>query len=95
MVQIGNVPEINQVKDVLRELQNNGLISDWELPYENILTRLDAAYFYLSLAPSAKEENVWTALSETPNFQHAPNEDKKLSQLDWEITFKKDAENNS
>jgi len=38
MTQIGNVSEIISVKKTLEELKNDGLIENWELPYEEILT---------------------------------------------------------
>ena len=43
-----NVPEIQQIKNKLEELQDRATIANWELPYENILTRLDAATFFMT-----------------------------------------------
>ena len=59
MVQIGNVPEIKAVKKHLEELKEKGLVSEWELPYENILTRLTAAIFFLTPKDDSKLEEIW------------------------------------
>ena len=48
MAQIGNVKEIHEVKNVLMEMTEEGLLQCWELPYENILTRREAAIFFLT-----------------------------------------------
>ncbi len=54
MAQIGNVPEINLVKEHLDKLKSAGFINEWELPYENLLTRLTAAIFFLTPADEKK-----------------------------------------
>jgi hypothetical protein len=46
MAKIGNVPEIRNVKQQLENLKTKGLLKEWEIPYENILTRLTAAVFF-------------------------------------------------
>jgi hypothetical protein len=89
MVQIGNVPEINAVKNELEELKQAGLIAMWELPYENILTRLTAAIFFITPTDNTNLPQVWSKLSERAMFTYRPNEEKKLSQLDWRVEFNK------
>ena len=63
MVQIGQVEEIVAVKELLQKCQDEGLIASWELPYENLLTRLSAAIFYMgldeaSLLPEVKQKFI-------------------------------------
>lgn len=92
MVQIGNVPEIKAVKKHLDELRKKGYIAEWELPYENILTRLTAAIFFLTPADDSKLEVIWKELEVHKMLQYRLNEDKKLSQLAWRVEFNKDFE---
>lgn len=83
-----HVPEIIEVKENFDELKKQGLIKDWELPYENLLTRRTAAIFFLS--PSDQEDdldNVWNELSKYDNFSYRINDEKKLSELLYRITF--------
>jgi len=89
MVQIGNVPEINTVKEHLEELKTKGLIKEWELPYENILTRLTAAIFFISPNDESKLQQIWIELEKHKMLQYRPNEEKKLSQLAWRVEFNK------
>jgi hypothetical protein len=42
-----HVPEIIEVKDLLQSLKSNNDLKDWELPYENLLTRRSAAIFFV------------------------------------------------
>lgn len=82
-----NIPEINEVKSVLLKLKADGYIGDWELPYENLLTRRSAAIFFLTPSPEKHEEKIWSELGEFENFSVRLNTEKKLSQLKWRITF--------
>ena len=91
MAQVGNVLEINEVKDKLETLKHQGLISAWELPYENILTRLTAAVFFVS-ADEANTEKAWEELAQFPRMHYQKNEDKTLSALPWRVEFNKDFE---
>ncbi|MBD3374650.1 hypothetical protein GF406_06405 [candidate division KSB1 bacterium] len=87
-----NVPEINQVKSHLDELQTRGLVKEWELPYENILTRLTAAIFFIRPTEESKLDSIWKELSKHSRFISKPNDEKKLSQLPWRVEFNKDFE---
>lgn len=89
MIQIGNVPEINAVKNHFDALQSNGVVQAWELPYEHILTRLTAAIFFFSPRNEAQLDEIWTELGRHPMFTYRKNEEKKLSQLDWRVEFNK------
>lgn len=92
MVQIGNVPEIIEVKDKLSELKEKGVIKQWELPYENLLTRRDAAIFFLTPAGENNLEEVWGELGKIPKFTYRENTERKLSQLQWRVEFNKEDE---
>lgn len=87
MAAIGNIPEIIEVKQQLEELKSKGLIRDWELPYENLLTRLSAAIFFVE--PNADDEmkEAWAALEKIPAMRYRPNEEKKLSEMKWRVEF--------
>lgn len=87
MVQIMNVPEIVKVKKHLAELKDKGLVKEWELPYENLLTRLSAAIFFVTPAGDEQMKVIIDALKEYPHFNYRENTEKKLSQLMYRITF--------
>ena len=87
MVQIGNVPQIIEMKHKLEILKEKNLIAHWELPYENLLTRLDAAIFFLSPKEAVDLSKIWEALNDTPGFEYKENCEKLLSQLPWQVTF--------
>ncbi|SHH71990.1 hypothetical protein SAMN04488109_4947 [Chryseolinea serpens] len=85
-MEIGNVSEINEVKAALAALQQRGLVLEWSLPYENLLTRLTAAIFYVSLDEEGPEE-VWKTLQQFPRFACLQNETRQLSALPWRVEF--------
>ena len=87
MAQIGNVPEIIKVKNHLEQLKEKGLVKEWELPYENLLTRVSAAIFFLTPASEDKLTLITEELQSYPNFACRENTEKKLSQLSYRITF--------
>ncbi|MCP4217871.1 MAG: hypothetical protein GY765_24730, partial [bacterium] len=77
--------------------KEKGLVKEWELPYENILTRLTAAIFFLAPADESKLEEIWKELSKFPQpdadrLTYRLNEEKKLSQLEWRVEFNKNFE---
>lgn len=92
MAQVGNVPEINAVKQHLDQLKNKGLVKDWELPYENVLTRLTAAVFFLTPVGDSTLDEIWKELSKYPRLVYRRNEEQKLSKLEWRVEFNKDFE---
>jgi len=83
------VPEIYEVKKHLDELKDNGLITEWQLPYENILTRLTAAIFFLTPSDESKLDEIWKELDKHPMLQYRLNEERKLSDLEWRVEFNK------
>jgi hypothetical protein len=89
MAQIGNSPDIRSVKQHLGELKEKGLIQEWELPYENLLTRLTAAIFFLTPAKESAIGEIWKELGTHEMLQYRPNEEKKLSRLEWRVEFNK------
>jgi hypothetical protein len=89
MIVIGNVPEINEVKERLDFFVLTGLIDKWELLHEPLLTRRTAAVFFLSFSDEAKADVVWTELSSFPMLSYSRNDDRELSALDWRVEFSK------
>jgi hypothetical protein len=89
MTQIANVPEIKAVKKHLEILNQKGLVKEWEIPYENILTRLTAAIFFLTPSEEERLPEIWKELEEHKMLKYRLNEEKKLSQLMWRVEFNK------
>jgi len=83
------VKDINDVKAQLNNLQSQGTISAWALPYENLLTRLSAAIFFISVDEPVDEslEAVRAVLGSFPHYGVRPNAEKRLSDLPFRITF--------
>lgn len=89
MAQIGNIPEIKKVKENLEKMRRSGLIKTWELPYENLLTRLSAAIFFITANSNEKLPEIWEQLSKYEGFKYEENDKKSLSNLDYRIEFNK------
>lgn len=87
MVQIGNIPEIIEVKECLQKLQEEGLIEKWELPYENLLTRRNAAIFFLTPSSQDKLDGIWDRLREIEDCEYKQNAEQLLSKLAWQVQF--------
>jgi hypothetical protein len=87
MGRLGNVPEIKAVKEHLEALTQAGLIASWELPYENLLTRLSAAIFFFTLTSPDHLEEVQAELSRHQQLSCRTNVEKTLSELDWRADF--------
>lgn len=92
MAQLGNVPEIKAVKKQLEELKEKGLVKEWELPYENLLTRLSAAIFFITPVNDDVLTTIWKELGANEALQYRSNDEKKLSQLSWRVEFNKVAD---
>ena len=88
MTKIGTVPQIIAVKEQLDRLQQQDLIRAWELPYEELLTRLSAAVFFLTPAPGSDPGRIAEALAVDKKPVWRPNAEKMLSQLEWRLEFK-------
>jgi hypothetical protein len=83
------IPEITEVKEHLEFLKKNGLIADWVLPYESILTRRSAAIFFVDLHHNAPAD-LWMEFEKYDNFSKRLNTEKKISQLEYRVTFNKE-----
>ena len=81
-----HVPEIIEVKDHLEKLEKNSMIEAWELPYENLLTRRSAAIFFVT-PKKGKQPEIWKELANYDDFSFRENIEKKLSDLEFRITF--------
>ena len=84
------VPEIIEVKDHLETMRSNGLIKEWELPYENLLTRRSAAIFFFTPAESNVMDGILSDLSKFEHFSYRTNKEMKLSKLAYRVTFNKE-----
>ncbi|QXV63857.1 hypothetical protein INP83_12150 [Mucilaginibacter sp. 21P] len=80
------VPKIIELKKDLENLKLDGLVADWEIPFENLLTRLSAAIVFVSLNASASEL-LFKAFEKFENFSYRINSEKKLSALEYRLTF--------
>jgi len=89
-----NVKAINEVKESLDLLKKEGRLKAWELPYEQILSRLSAAIFFVTpVSDDAKSLSpVWEKLGQFPNFSYRTNTEQLLSRLDYRVTFSKEEE---
>lgn len=87
MARIGHIPEIIAVKQKLEDLKQRNLITTWELPYENLLTRLTAAIFFLDCRSETAAASAWNELQAVPLFRQRENTEKKLSQLKYRVEF--------
>lgn len=81
--------DIQAVKDELAVLRQEGLVKEWELPYENLFTRLSAAIFFLTPVESIPdaESLIWARLGRYEDFSHRLNTETRLSGLRYRITF--------
>ena len=89
MAQVGNVPEIIEVKEHLEKMKQNRLILEWELPYEKLLTRRSAAIFFLTPASQEHLSEIWRQLEQYEDFKYRENSEKKLSNLTHSVLFSK------
>jgi hypothetical protein len=87
MTKIGDVPEIRDLKKLLVSLTEQGLVKHWEIPFEDILTRLSAAILFLTPAANNFLPEIWQRLKVFPNLKYRPNDEKKLSILEWRLEF--------
>ena len=85
-MQIGNVPSINEIKDCLEEMKQNKWIIEWQLPYENVLTKKEAAIFYFAPASEVYLDAIWNKLKKygvSPKYEKADKADNILSDLPY------------
>ena len=86
------VKQISDVKEDLEILRANGLVKEWALPYENLLTRLSAAIFFITPVGSREgaASGIWRELDKYDDFSYRLNHEKKLSVLEYRVTFSKE-----
>ncbi|MNW42816.1 hypothetical protein D3C74_200000 [compost metagenome] len=87
MAAIGNVQEIKEIRNYLDKLKQNGIIMSWELPYENLLTRLSAAIFFFTLTENANLSDIKDCFKEFNNVNIVPHEPGNISQMPYKIIF--------
>lgn len=87
---IMNIPEITVVKEKLERLREQNLIKAWELPYENLLTRLTAAIFFIDTADGTDISRIEKEWKEYEYFGCRPNIEKKLSSMEYRLTFSRE-----
>jgi hypothetical protein len=81
------VEAIAKVKKIFEQLKADGTIDQWELPYENILTRLDAAIFFADFTHEEAKQTLAKAFGDYEEYKIEPNKKKLLSQMPYTITF--------
>lgn len=82
-----HIPEIIEIKNLLDQIQKKGLISSWELPYENLLTRRSAAIFFVTPSSTTSMQMIGEQFLKYDNFSYRENSEMKLSLLKYRITF--------
>lgn len=93
MTKIGQVRDIIMVKQALTELKEKKLIKEWELPFENLLTRLSAASFFIEPMVIEEIDEVWAHLKSFENFRFQENKEGKLSRLKYRVEFNEEGDN--
>lgn len=89
MIHVGKVAEIDSVKSKLTELQKQGLVKTWEIPYEHLVTRLTSAMFFIEPTNESSLKEIWGVLAEFPMFTYQQNTENSLSLLPWVVEFNK------
>ena len=87
MMQIFNIPDIQNFKLLLNTCKEKGLIERWELPYEQLLTRLQAAIFFFEINQEVVPDELYLLLSDYPNLVIRRNEGT-MSSMGYRLSFK-------
>ncbi|GIP23201.1 hypothetical protein [Paenibacillus sp. J22TS3] len=85
-MRIGNIPDIQNFKMLLDQSREKGLITAWELPYEQLLTRLQAAIFFFNSASQDVPSELYSLFAEYPGLTIQRNEGT-MSSMDYQISF--------
>jgi hypothetical protein len=85
-MRIGNIPDIQNFKQLLNHCKEKGLITDWELPYEQLLTRLSAAIFFFNVGSDAVPDELYTLFAKYPGLVIHRNEGT-MSLMSHQISF--------
>ncbi|WP_299008206.1 hypothetical protein [uncultured Shewanella sp.] len=85
------VPDIDKVKEKMTALSAAGVLTQWELPYENLLTRLSAAIFFAEVSDESQLKALSADFSDYEHFLVQINRKKEdantLSRMSYRITF--------
>lgn len=89
MSRIGYAKDVMGLKDHLEQLKNRMILTGWEMPHENIISRLTAAVVFISADKSKIKEVIEELTSKFFNYKihYRPNDEKKMSRLGWTIEF--------
>lgn len=85
-MRIGNIPDIQNFKQLLEHCKEEGLITGWELPYEQLLTRLEAAIFFFEAGSDELPDELYTRFAAYPDLVIRRNEGT-LSLMGYQLTF--------
>ncbi|WP_025688035.1 hypothetical protein [Paenibacillus zanthoxyli] len=85
-MRIGNIPSIQEFKQQLIQCEERGLITEWELPYEQLLTRLQAAIFFFNMDSDHAPDELYSVFADYPDLVIQPNQGS-LSQMGYQISF--------
>lgn len=85
-----NKPEIEKVKNLLESLKHRSLVAEWELPYENLLTRLTAAIFFINPVDDIDMSSIWAEFKEYEYLSYRINTEGLLSKMKYRMTFNKE-----
>lgn len=91
MTKIGYVPEILEVKSHLEKMKLKGLIDNWELPHENLLTRITAAVFFIETSDNQEVRELWESLGRFTDLRYRENESgSNISNMKWRVEFNRE-----
>lgn len=82
---VGEVDELICIKKRIAKLQEQGVVSEWELPYENLLTRKNAAIIYLNTESEENLKCIVLQLEDFGNWRFELNQNKTLSSMKYKI----------
>lgn len=88
MIQIGNISEIKEVKAIFHQLMCDKLILQWEIPLENILTRLIGAHFFFEPRDDQSIEQILGYFADYDNVDYEENKSKNMSEMKYILVFK-------
>ena len=84
------VKEINDIKKTMENMRSNGLIAQWSLPYESLITNVSNAVFFITPVRADFETKIWSELNKYDYFSFRLNHEKELSSCEYRITFNKE-----
>lgn len=85
MNKVGEVDELICIKKRLAKLQEQGVVLEWELPYENLLTRKNAAIIYLNTECEENLERIILQIRDFGNWRFELNQNETMSSMKYKI----------